>query len=53
MVSRKANPQSFIGRIQKALDKRVHTVGMFIDLTKVYDILNHGKTILLQYKGHQ
>jgi len=33
--------QSFIGRIQKALDKRVHTIGIFIDLTKAYDVLNH------------
>jgi len=33
--------QSFIGRIQKALDKRVHTTGIFIDLTKAYDVLNH------------
>jgi len=33
--------QSFIGRIQKALDKRVYTIGMCIDITKVYDVLNH------------
>ena len=33
--------QSFIGRIQKALDKPVHTDGTFIDLTKAYDVLNH------------
>ena len=33
--------QSFIGRIQKALDKRVHTIGIFIYLTKAYDVLNH------------
>ena len=33
--------QSFIGRIQKALDKRVHTIGIFIALTKAYNILNH------------
>jgi hypothetical protein len=33
--------QSFIGRIQKALDKRVHTTGIFIDLTKAYGVLNH------------
>jgi len=33
--------QSFIGRIQKALDKRVHTIAIFIDLTKAYDVLNH------------
>jgi hypothetical protein len=33
--------QSFIGRIQKALDKRVYTSGIFIDLIKAYDVLNH------------
>ena len=33
--------QSFIGRIQKALDKQVNTIGIFIDLTKAYNILNH------------
>ena len=33
--------QSFIGRIQKALDKRVHTIAIFIDLTKAYDVLNY------------
>ena len=30
-----------IGSIQKALDKWVHTIGIFIDLTKAYDVLNH------------
>ena len=33
--------QSFIGRIQKALDKRVHTIGIFTDLTKAYDVVIH------------
>ena len=33
--------QSFIGRIQKALDKQYHTIQIFIDLTKTYDIFNH------------
>ena len=33
--------QSHISRIQKALGKQVHTTGIFIDLTKAYDILNH------------
>ena len=32
---------SFIGRIQKALDKWVHTIGIFIDWTKAYNVLNH------------
>jgi hypothetical protein len=27
--------------IQGALDKQVHTIGIFIDLTKAYDVLNH------------
>jgi len=33
--------QSFVETIQRALDKRVHTIGIFIDLTKTYDVLNH------------
>ena len=43
--------QSFIGRIQKALDIRVHTIGTFIDHKKAYDVIITRKTILLQYKG--
>jgi len=31
--------QPFIGRIQKALDKRVHTTGIFIDLTKASSLV--------------
>jgi hypothetical protein len=27
--------------IQEALDNRVHTIGIFVDLTKAYDVLNH------------
>jgi len=43
MVLGKVNvlKQSFIEMIQEALDKRVHTIGIFIDLTKAYDVLNH------------
>jgi len=33
--------QSHISRIQKAPDKQVHTTGIFIDLTKACDVLNH------------
>jgi hypothetical protein len=33
--------QSFIETIQEAVDKQVHTIGIFIDLTKAYDVLNH------------
>jgi len=33
--------QSFIEIIQDALDKGVHSIGIFIDITKAYDTLNH------------
>jgi hypothetical protein len=33
--------QSYIERIQKALDKQVHTIGIFIDLSKAYNVLSH------------
>jgi hypothetical protein len=33
--------QSFIERIQEALDKRVHTIGIFLELTKASDVLNY------------
>jgi hypothetical protein len=33
--------QSFIEKIQEALDKGFHLIGIFIDLTKTYDTLNH------------
>jgi hypothetical protein len=33
--------QSFIERIQEALDKRVHPTGIFIDLAKAYGIMIH------------
>ena len=51
MVSGKGNVlkteiQSFIERIQEALDKWLHITGIFFDLTKVYNILNHN--ILLE-----
>ena len=36
--------QSFIERIQEALDKRILTIGIFIDLSKAYDVLNPLKT---------
>jgi retron-type reverse transcriptase len=38
--------QSFIERIQEALNKGLHTIGIFFYLTKTYDVLNH--TILLE-----
>jgi len=33
--------QSCIETIQEALDKGIHSIGIFIDLTKAYDTLNH------------
>ena len=33
--------QAFIEKIQEALDNRVYSAGIFIDLTKAYDTLNH------------
>jgi hypothetical protein len=33
--------QSFIEQIQEALDKRILTTGICIDLSKEYDVLNH------------
>jgi hypothetical protein len=33
--------QSFIEVIQESPDKELHTIGIFFDLTKAYDILNH------------
>ena len=33
--------QSFIERIQEALDNGLQAIGIFFDLTKAYDILNH------------
>jgi hypothetical protein len=33
--------QSFTEIIQETLDKEVHSIGIFIDLTKAYDTLNH------------
>jgi hypothetical protein len=33
--------QSFIERIQEALDKGLHMIAIFFYLTKAYDVLNH------------
>jgi hypothetical protein len=42
--------QSYIERIQEALDKRAHTIGIFIDLSKAYDVLN--RNLLLEKLFH-
>jgi len=36
----KAN-QTFIAGIQKDMELLLHVVGIFLDLTKAYDVLNH------------
>jgi hypothetical protein len=33
---------SFIQSVQKALDRHLHAVGIFLDLSKAYDVINHG-----------
>jgi len=33
--------QSFIDRLQEALDKGLQAIGIFFNLTKAYDVLNH------------
>jgi len=44
--------QALIERIQEAIDKRMYSIGIFIDLSKAYDVLNH-KLLLekLSYYG--
>jgi retron-type reverse transcriptase len=32
---------TFLNNIQEAIDKKYHVIGLFLDLTKAYDILNH------------
>lgn len=32
---------SFIGKIQQALDNKLHAIGIFLDLTKAFDVINH------------
>ena len=33
--------QIFIENIQESLDKQLHILGLFFDLTKAYDVINH------------
>jgi hypothetical protein len=43
--------RAFIEIIQEALDKRAHAIGIFIDLTKTYDTLNH-KVLLEKFSSY-
>jgi len=38
--------QTFVAGIQKTMELHLHVVGIFLDLTKAYDVLNHN--ILLE-----
>ena len=31
----------FIDSVQEALDRHLHVVGIFLDLSKAYDVINH------------
>jgi hypothetical protein len=37
--------QSFIQNAQKALDKHLHIVGIFLDISKAYDVINHNRLL--------
>jgi hypothetical protein len=43
MVNRSTETASqlFIESVQEALDRNLHVIGIFLDLSKVYDVLNH------------
>ena len=32
---------SFIEKIQQAFDSNLHAIGIFLDLTKAFDVINH------------
>jgi hypothetical protein len=37
--------KSFIEYIQHAMDNRLLVMGIFLDLTKAYDVINHNKLL--------
>jgi hypothetical protein len=37
---------AFIESVQEALDRQVHVVGIFLDLSKVYDAINHNMSLI-------
>jgi len=37
--------QWFIQSVQEALDRHVHAVGIFLDLSKVYDVISHNRLL--------
>jgi hypothetical protein len=42
--------QTFIEKTQEAMDKRLYVIGIFFDLTKAYDMIDHN--ILLEKLNH-
>jgi len=36
---------SFIKNVQEALDKHLYAVGIFLDLSKAFDIINHTRLL--------
>ena len=36
---------SFIQSVQEALDKHLHAVGIFLELSKAYDVINHNRLL--------
>jgi len=46
MKSTVISSQSFVESIQEARDQHLHVEGIFIDLTKAYDILNHNTLLV-------
>jgi hypothetical protein len=36
---------SFVQSVQEALDKHLHAVGIFFDLSKAYDVINHKRLL--------
>jgi hypothetical protein len=45
MKSTDTASQTFIAGIQKAMELHLHVVGIFLDLTKAYDVLNHNTAL--------
>jgi hypothetical protein len=43
--STKTANHSFIQSVQEALDKPLHAVGIFLDLSKAYDVINHKRLL--------
>jgi len=44
--------QLFIKSVQEATEKKINPTGIFLDLTKAYDVLNHSFTIKIRLLWH-